>query len=67
GTWWRIVLAALVAAAASVAVHRALGDRLGMMMMAGVLAVFAAAYGVVSLTLRVPEAEAIVGAVRRRL
>jgi putative peptidoglycan lipid II flippase len=67
GTWWRIVLAAVLAAAASVAVHRAIGDRPGMVLMLAVLAVFAAVYGAVSLALRVPEAHAIVGAIRRRM
>lgn len=67
GTWWRIVLSALLAAAASVGVHRAIGDRPGMVLMLAILAIFAAVYGVTALALRVPEAQAIVGAVRRRL
>jgi putative peptidoglycan lipid II flippase len=67
GTWWRIMLAALVAAAAGVALHRAIGDQPGLLMMLAILAVFAIAYGGMALVLRVPEAASIVGALRRRL
>jgi hypothetical protein len=51
----------------SLGVHALVGERPGRVMMLVIVAVFAIVYGAIVLALRVPEALALVGAVRRRL